>query len=125
MMNYSAKTLFLIDAIGALITALLLSQIVARFVSFFGMPQNVVYLLAGIACVFAIYSALCHLLINNNFSPFLVGIAIANTLYCLLTAGLVIHYWYTISIWGVAYFVGEIIVVLTLVYVEYRQLRSE
>lgn len=52
--------LFLIDGIGALITALLLSQVLARYESVFGMPASLLYVLAGVAACFAVYSLTCY-----------------------------------------------------------------
>jgi hypothetical protein len=44
---------FLVDAIGALLTAFFLFSILAQFESFFGMPSKILYLLSGIAfCLF-------------------------------------------------------------------------
>ena len=123
IMKYSAKRLFLIDGLGALTTALLLSQVLARFDSLFGMPRPILFLLSGIAFIFAIYSMSCHLLLKKNFTPFLAGIATANVLYCILTSGLVIYYFPALTGLDVAYFVGEIIIILLLVAAEYRSIR--
>jgi hypothetical protein len=86
--NVSYKNIFLIDGMGAVLTALLLSQLLARLVPVFGMPSAILYPLAAIAACFAIYSLLCHLLVKKNWKPFLRGIAVANTLYCLTDIGL-------------------------------------
>ncbi len=112
------KRLFLIDSLGAVLTALLLSQVLARFETVFGMPRNILYILAGVAVVFAIYSFLCHLLVKDNWRSYLILIAIANTLYCMVTLGLVVYYFGRLTYLGVAYFIGEIIIVLSLVRIE-------
>ena len=121
------KKLFLLDAIGATITALLLSQLLARLQSFFGMPKNILHGLAAIAVCFAIYSFTCYFkAIEKNWKLLMKGIAVANTLYCLITLTLVIYLYNTLSWIGIAYFIGEIMVIFILVRIEngYIQKRS-
>ena len=118
--NLTIKKLFLIDGFGAVVTAFMLGFVLSSFETLFGMPQNILFILAGIACCFAIYSFSCYFFIKENGKPFLKVIAIANTLYCILTLVLVIYLNQTLTWLGVAYFVGEIIIVLALVSVEWR-----
>jgi cation transport ATPase len=110
--------LFLIDGIGAIITALLLSQVLARYESVFGMPASLLYILAGVAACFAVYSLTCYWRIKEGGAPFLTGIAVANTLYCIATLGIVAYRFDTLTWLGVAYFIGEVLVVMALVSVE-------
>ncbi|MFK7904912.1 MAG: hypothetical protein AB8B69_07300 [Chitinophagales bacterium] len=117
-MTLSPKNLFLIDGLGALLSAFLLGVVLVHFESIFRMPQQVLYVLSAIPCLFAIYSWTCYFRTPNNWQPYLKAIAIANTLYCCLTSVLVIYYYSTLSMLGVLYFVLEILVVMTLVIVE-------
>lgn len=119
-MNLDLKKLFLIDGLGALVTALLLSQVLARFESVFGMPREILWVLAGIAGCFAVYSFLCHLFIEENGQPYLKGIAVANTVYCITTLGLVIYLNESLTYLGIAYFIGEIFIILILVRLEFN-----
>jgi len=112
------KKLFLIDSLGALVTALLLSQVLARFEQVFGMPKDMLYFLAALAGLLAIYSFTCHLRLRENWRPFLKAIAIANVLYCLLTLNLMIYFREDLTALGFAYFIGEIIIVLVLARIE-------
>ncbi|MEX2513642.1 MAG: hypothetical protein WD398_12110 [Cyclobacteriaceae bacterium] len=89
-MNCTAKNVFLLDGMGALTTAILLSQVLARFESLFGMPKEVLFILSGLAFCFALYSITCHLLIKNNFEAYLKVIITASLIYCLATFGLVL-----------------------------------
>jgi len=118
--NLTYRRLILIDGIGAVITALMLSQVLARFESVFGMPKKILFVLAGIAAGFAVYSILCHLLVRENWKPYLRGIAAANTGYCIVTLGLIINLFNTLTYLGIAYFVGEIILVLGLARFEFQ-----
>lgn len=114
------RNLFLIDSMGALISAALLGLVLANLEGFFGMPRKVLYPLAFIACGFALYSMLCFLTQPKNWRLYLKIIAIVNLLYCCLTLGLVIERRAELSLWGCLYFVGEVAVVLTLAIVELK-----
>lgn len=121
----SPKRLFLIDGIGAMLTAFLLSQVLARYEATFGMPRKNLYILAGIAACFAAYSLFCHLLITHHARPFLKGIAIANTLYCMTTLSWVGYLYASLTEWGIAYFIGEILIVMALVRIEWSVAHKE
>ena len=120
LQNLNAKRIFLIDALGALITATLLSQVLARLQTVFGMPRPILHILAAVALSFAIYSFVCYKIVKTNYATFLKGIAWANSLYCLITLGLVIYLHDTLTWLGIAYFIGEVMVVMTLVFFEMR-----
>ena len=107
--------MFLIDGLGAIVTAILLSQVLARFETVFGMPQDILWILAGVAACFAVYSISCHLFLEKNEQPYLRGIAVANLFYCLTTLVLVIYLRATLTYLGLAYFIGEMIIILILV----------
>ncbi len=119
-MKITAKKLFLIDALGAITTALLLSQVLTRFESFFGMPKNYLIPLALAAAVFALYSFSCFLFAKAHQNNLLKIIAIINSIYCLITLSLIFLLFEQLTIWGIGYFLGEIIIVLILVQAEIR-----
>ena len=117
-MQLSAKNIFLIDGIGATITGLSLSLLLTTFESFFGMPTEILHVLAALAFAFAVYSLLCYLL-KLRLRPFLYVIMLANVFYCLTTGILVVLNFESLTGFGIAYFAGEIIIVLGLVRLEY------
>ena len=119
-MEFTPKHLFLIDGIGALITATLLGLVLTRFEASFGMPTDMLYPLATTALVFSLYSLLCYLLLFSNWAPFLKIIAICNGLYCLVTLILAILLFDSLTWLGVGYFLGEIGIVSTLATIEWR-----
>ncbi len=119
-MTLTTKKLFLIDCLGALISAFLLGIVLVKYKLQIRMPVDVLYLLAAIAGVFAIYSSICYFTFKQNGKPFLIAIAIANLLYCFLTIGLVIYFFAELTTLGMIYFIGELIVILTLVYFEVK-----
>ena len=116
----NVKQLFLIDSLGALLTAVMLGLVMVQFENHFGMPHEVLHYLASIACVFSIYSFLCFLRLTQNWRPYLKTIAIANLSYCGLTMVLVIFLFQKLTIVDLVYFALEIIVVTTLVFIELK-----
>jgi O-antigen/teichoic acid export membrane protein len=118
------RKIFLLDGIGALATALLLLALVAPLEGFFKMPATMVYKLSILAVAFAIYSLSCWYGNPKQWKRYLAIIASANLLYCLLTLALVLYHWDTISVWGIAYFGVEMLVIVLLVAIETRVLQS-
>ena len=114
------KQLFLIDALGALVSALCLGFLLVRFESRFGMPKNVLYMLASIAIGFSINSVASWAFVKQSWRRSLRIIAIANLHYCCLTAILVLYYWQQLTAMGLTYFMIEVILVVLLSYSEFR-----
>ena len=112
------RTLFLIDGLGAFVTALLLLGFVRQFDAFFGIPKSEVTCLALIAVCFCIYSTTCYFLLKRGLSSFMRFIAIVNLLYCTLTIGLLIKNASTVTILGTTYFLIEIVIICGLSYIE-------
>lgn len=105
------RKLFLIDGVGAVVTATLLALLLAPFEPLFGIPSGVVYVLAVVAVGLAVYSLTCFLIRPSNWPTFLQIIAVANLSYCVLTLILLFVYRFEVTALGVAYFVGEIVIV--------------
>lgn len=114
------RQLFLIDGLGALLTAFFLAVILAKFEAHFGMPRNVLYPLAIVACIFAIYSMSCYFFLPVHWRPYLKVIALANLTYCCLTLALVIFHYQSLMVLGLLYFLLELVVVGALIYIELR-----
>ncbi|WMN12015.1 hypothetical protein QYS49_32085 [Marivirga salinae] len=115
----SPLKIFLLDAIGAIITALILGIVFTTFQEYIGMPREILISLSLIAVVFCIYSFSCFFMLKRNWKPFLKAIAIANLLYCVATTVLIIALSHQLTIVGLLYFMGEIIVIGFLVYFEF------
>ncbi len=120
----SYRNFFLLDGIGAIVTAFMLAVVLGNFQPIFGMPNEILYWLAGAAVCFAFYSFSCYLFLKGNWKPFLQVIAIANTAYCLMTLMLGIVHRECLTLLGAGYFVGEIIVVMTLVRFEWMKVNE-
>lgn len=122
-MTLHPKTLFLLDGLGALLSAFLLGVVLVRLETVFGMPRQVLYPLSFIAFVFAVYSFLNYLRFPVNWRARLKAIAIANLLYCCLTVGLMIYFRQALTLLGWLYFVLEIVVVTILATFELKLAR--
>lgn len=114
------KQLFLIDSLGALLTAFLVGLILPEFESFFGAPRLTCHILALIALGFAAYSMICYFFMHAYWRVFMRVIAFANLTYCLITLLLLIYGYQLLTIWGVLYFGGELCIVVGLAYLELR-----
>lgn len=119
-MTLQPKKLFLIDGLGALLSAFLLGFVLVRFESNFGMPRNVLYILAFIACVLAAYSLTNYFLINSVQKLYLKIIGWANLCYCCLTLGFVFYVYEKITYLGFLYFSAEAIIIINLARLELR-----
>lgn len=113
------KTIFLFDSIGAFISAFCL-LIISRFYSnYFGINPSTLQLLIILPIVFCIYSACCYLLIKRSYKPFILIIAIANFLYCLITLVLMFTLYSELTILGLSYFVVELMIIGIIIYLEF------
>lgn len=112
------KRLFLVDSLGAALTAFLLFIILKNFNQYIGMPEHVLIFLAALAVCFCLYSATCFFLLKGNWQPFIRIIAGANILYCILTLIFLMTYAPLLTTIGMGYFLMEIAIVCGLVYIE-------
>lgn len=114
------KKMFLIDGLGALLSAFLLGVVLVRFENYFGVPSKELYILSFLACIFAVYDLVCYLRIEENWRPFLKAIAIINLLYCCLTAGLLMYHYQHITSLGITYFLLEMLIVVGVAVIELK-----
>ena len=117
------RKIFLIDGIGAFVTTLLLSTILAPFSNFFGMPQAILYLLATVAFFYTLYSLSCFYFIPQKWQFCLSIILVANIFYCCLTTGFIFYYYPTLTKLGLIYFILEIAIMTQLILIEYQTIR--
>jgi len=117
-LNVFPHRIFLLDGLGAVLSAACLGLVLAHFPDTFGASPDMLYLLAGMAGVFAVYSLACYFLAPIRWRPYLVGIAIANTLYGFFTIWLVFGGDANLTLWGRTYFVLELIVLAGLIFLE-------
>ena len=112
--------LFLIDSLGAMLTAIFLFMASRYFNECFGMPQTILNYLTVIAVFFCIYSIACFFFLKKNWVPFIRLIGIANLLYAILTIGILIVHYPRLTYIGISYFLAEIAIIFGLVYIEFN-----
>ena len=114
------KNLFLLDGLGAMLSAFLLGIVLVHFEKFFGIPRITLYFLAALPCFFALYDFYCYFKIERKLGELLKGIAIINLLYCCLSIGLAFYHHQLITTMGWGYIILEIIIVATLAIYEWQ-----
>ncbi|UXE65915.1 MAG: hypothetical protein KA713_15815 [Chryseotalea sp. WA131a] len=117
------KKLFLVDSVGAFMTAFFLAVVLPTFEEYVGMPKKILVPLSTIALVYALYSALCYYFTDQNWRLFLKSLCIANLLYCFLTTGLLILFYSSLTTLGVMYFLIEIALIGVLITIERKALK--
>ncbi|WP_235297551.1 hypothetical protein [Portibacter marinus] len=118
------ENVFLIDAIGALITALMVGVVLPYFQFYIGMPIHVLRLLAVAGLMFAVYSFTCHFSKLKYPSSYLKIIALLNLSYCLVTLIMIVIHKASLTYIGYTYFIIEIIIVLILINIEWKMSTS-
>ena len=112
------KQLFLVDGTGALVSAVMIGGVLANYPAVVGMSPKVLFLLASLAVVFAVYSFSCYFWGGTRWRLFLRVIAIVIISYLALTFWLMFLDCGTLMLTGVVYFILEIVVILMLVKIE-------
>lgn len=118
--NNYPKHLFLIDGIGAILSACLLGIIIPQLEPYFGIPQNTLYFLAIFPILFAAYDLFSYWKIEQNIYLNLKGIAGLNAGYCLISIGVIVSHFNSITRLGFIYLILEIIIILFLVALEWK-----
>jgi hypothetical protein len=115
--------LFLIDSIGAAISVVA-ALAVAQMEHVFGAPPTMMYALASLAPLFFLYSFTCYWRKVENWRVWMKILATINLLYCCLTAGLVAYFFERLTLLGLLFFGGEILIIVILAVFEYRTARN-
>ena len=116
----------LLDAMGALASAVMHGVVLRRVLPVTGMPAEVLGALAVIACGLAVFSIVSWNLSTRSLigvaraGQLLRTVALANVLFCLGLAALLVVFSEVLTGWGYAYFALEIAAVLWLANVEWR-----
>lgn len=118
MPGLNEKSIFLLDGVGALVSALFLSLVLAPLQRWVGMPIRVLYALALWAGLYAVYSLACHRFADHGDPRWLRWVMRGNLLYCCATLLCVVRYSSELSAWGYAYFLSEMVVIAGLVGIE-------
>lgn len=118
------KLLFLIDGLGALLSAFLYYIVLSNLISVFGMPKQALNLLCLLALGYAVFSLSTYMRKVENWRPYMKVIAGANLLHCILTGVFLFYYNASITGIGFLYFIVEIIIVVGLAIFELKTASS-
>jgi hypothetical protein len=116
-MIINEKNIFIMDAIGATLSASLLGIILPIFFLEIGLSVTTLYFLAIFPLLYGAFSLYCHYFAAKKKRGLLV-LLVANTLYCVLTSTVMAFYYNNIMLFGWIYLFAEIIIILTLVVFE-------
>lgn len=119
MLSINHKNIFLVDAIGALLSLLGLIAI-KLFFDGFGMPLSVVKALIFFPLVYFVFSFCCFIVKPKSQKLPLFTIAFANFLYAVITSILIYQNYTSITTIGLCYFILEIIILLFIVATEIK-----
>ena len=114
------KTIFLLDGVGALVSAFSIGVVLTTYQSYIGMPLGILYLLAGLAVGCAAYSLTRYWFADLSRPFWLKGIIFLNLSYCWLSLFFVVTKFHLLTALGLAYFVLEKVIVLLIVALEWR-----
>lgn len=114
------NALFLLDGVGAAWTAFSLYFVLRHFYEYVGMPSIILTYLSVIGLVYCVYSMLCYFLLKISWTPYLRIIGVSNFLYCVLTMSFLYFYYNELTHIGLIYFLAEILIIMSLVYIELR-----
>lgn len=119
------KKLFLVDSVGAFMTAFFLAVVLPTFEEYIGMPRRILVPLSAVALAFGLNSIFCYFFIGQNWKPFLKSICIANLVYCCLTTGLLIFFYASLTALGLMYFLLENALICVLIIIERKALKYQ
>jgi hypothetical protein len=105
--------IFIIDASGAFLSAILL-YLIYLFDHYFGMPKSIVVIFISIALTLFLYSTAVYIFSPQKWKTYLKALAGVNICYCLFTIFHVLLYFEKLTIYGKLYFIGEVLVIIIL-----------
>ncbi|MCX2764811.1 hypothetical protein [Aquimarina muelleri] len=114
------KKIFLIDGIGAVLSAFLLGVILVRFEHHFGMPIPTLYFLSIFPCLFALYDLICYLLSSEKGTVLIKIIAFLNIAYCFISISSVFKHHQSLTSLGLIYFILELAIIILLITMELK-----
>jgi len=114
------RRIFLVDASGAFLTAVLSGIVLPHFQPFLGMPAKALICLGLVGALYTLYSFTCWYFNVGNWPFFLRIVIVANVVYCCLLLGLILFFYDRLTRFGLIYFLLEIVVIITLALIETR-----
>ena len=112
--------MFVVDALGALISAMLLGFVLPVYKDVFGIPLSTLNVLAIIPMGFVFYDLSVYFFTRSIKRLHLRMIAVLNILYCVVSLAYVINDMDEVTLLGWTYIIGEVLIVLGIAVYEWR-----
>lgn len=119
IMKLNEKNIFLLDGIGAVLSATTMGLILPLLSELIGLSAVSLRLLGLVGLMLAIYSLICFFFIKRPKSLMLLIIILANSLYCVLALSIAFIS-SELTILGRGYFIVEVAIILGVVFLESR-----
>ena len=123
-MRVDEKNIFLIDGLGALVSVFFLGVVLPALDGVIGMPIHILYLLAVAPALFLGFDMYCFFYVRRANEKCLLAIIGANAIYCLVSTGVLIQHLDSLTGWGLLYFLGEILILIAMIFYEARVFRG-
>lgn len=114
------RRLFLIDAMGALVTCSVQVLFLLLPAKYFEIPEGILKSLISVAFAFFIYSISCYFFAGDKWKLLLRVIATLNIIYCGYTVGIIFYFAEQLTILAKWYFWSEVLIILTMAFVELK-----
>lgn len=122
-MKLNERSIFLLDGVGALASAILTGIILPVFSHWIGLPLKIIYCLALFPLAYGIFSLSCFWFVKTIKTWMLKTIIIANLFYCLVSS-LVIFEFPSLTSLGSLLLIAEIIIIFGVVALETKVYRK-
>lgn len=119
------RQLFLIDAAGGLLSAIMLGVVLVRLQAWVGIPTSVLYTLAVFPLVFMVYDLVCYWVGGTARPTLMKIIAYLNFGYCGLSISAAMQHRSEITMLGWGYVLVEILILILLASYELKIARRE
>lgn len=118
MKSIGARTWFIIDAIGAALSAIMLGLMLPYYQRFLAIPNGILEILVLPPVLFLLFDLVVLFLKPNQLKPYLFVVALFNAAYVLLSLILLGLHAADIQLFAFLYFAGELLIVGWMAYQE-------
>ncbi|MFY7651273.1 MAG: hypothetical protein ACOVQE_01155 [Chitinophagaceae bacterium] len=112
-------TILRIDALGAAFTAIITGVIFPFFVPNNGIPQNILFGLSALACLFCLLSVIVLLIQYSRLRWYILILAYLNYTYCGISFLTLLYFYDSADLLISIYFLLEMLVISLLARIEY------
>lgn len=118
MNSTGARKWFIIDGFGAALSTIMLGLILPHYQTFLGIPNGILEILVLPPFFFLLFDLGVLVFRPNRLKPYLIGIALFNVAYVLLSLILLGLHAADIQLFAFLYFAGELLIVGWMAYQE-------